>query len=68
MVMGGFEISRGNHAQLAVEPELVEPVEVLQGGVLHVFQTTPGTVFADQLGLVETVEGFGQSVVVTLTG
>ena len=66
MVVDGFELSGGSHAQLSVEPTLVEPVEVFQGGELHVLQSAPRTVFANQLGLVETVEGFGQGVVVTV--
>ena len=62
MVMVSFELSGGHHAQFALEPALVEPVEVLQGGVLHVLEPAPGTVFVDQLGLVETVERFGQGI------
>ncbi len=67
MVVGGFELSGGNHAQPGVESPAVEPVEVLQGGVLHVLEPAPGTVLANQLGLVETVERFSQGVIVTVS-
>jgi hypothetical protein len=52
MVVGGFELGGGNHAQLTVEPAVVEPVEVFEGGVLHVLEPAPGPVFANQFGLV----------------
>ena len=67
MVLGGFEPGGGNHPQLGVEMSLVEPVDPLQGGVLNVLEPAPGTVFANQLGLVETVERFGQGVVVAVS-
>ena len=34
--------------------------------MLHVLQPTPGAVLANQLGLVQTIEGFSQSVVVAV--
>jgi hypothetical protein len=64
--MGGLKFSWGDEPEVAVEPSLVEPVNVLQGGVLHVFKPTPGAVLANQLSLVETVEGFGQGVVIAV--
>ena len=62
MALGGFELGGGNHPQLGVETSLVEPVDPLQGAVLNVLEPAPGTVVANQVGLVETVERFGQGV------
>ena len=43
---------------------MVEPVDVLDGGELHVVEPGSGAAFPDQLGLVEAVERLGQGVVV----
>ena len=48
------------------EPAVVEPVDVLQGGVLDVVEAPPGATVADQLGLVQAVERLGQGVVVAV--
>ena len=48
----GFELGRRAHAELGVKPPVVEPVDVLEGGEVHVVEPGPGAVFVDQLGLV----------------
>jgi hypothetical protein len=58
----GLELSRRHHAELAVEPALVEPVDESEGGVLDVFQAAPRAATVDQLGLVEPVEGLARAV------
>ena len=45
---------------------MVEPVDILQGGVLHVVEAPPRATMADQLGLVQPVEGLGQGIVVAV--
>src|SRR2546423_383682 len=61
-----FEFGWWAHAELAVQAPMVEPVDVLQGGVFHVVEPAPGPAVADQLGLVQTVEGFRQGVIVAV--
>jgi hypothetical protein len=45
-----------------MEPAAIEPVDVFEGGVLDGIEAGPRPSMADQLGLVEPVEGFGQGV------
>jgi len=47
MVMGSFELCRWNHAQLPVEPALVEPVDVVEGGMFHILEPVPRAILAD---------------------
>src|SRR5829696_4556338 len=61
-----FKLGRWAHAELAVQALIVEPVDVLQGGIFDVFEPAPGTAVADQLGFVQTVEGFRQGVIVAV--
>jgi len=65
-VMGGFELRRREHANLAVEAAVVEEVDVVEGGELHIVQPGPGAVLVDEFGLEEAVEGFGQGVVIAV--
>ncbi len=44
---------------------VVEPVDVFEGGELHVLEPVPGSVGVDQLPLVEAVERLDHRVVVT---
>ncbi len=39
-----------DHADLAVEASVVEPVDVLQCGQFEIVEPTPGTVGADEFG------------------
>ncbi len=52
----------GHHPELPVEPLVVKPIDVGQGGVLDVVQPLPGPLMPDQLGLVQAVEGFSEGV------
>ena len=65
--MGGLEHRRRDHADLAVKPLVVEPVDVGERRPLDVLGTLPGTLVIDQLGLVETVEALGEGVVIGVT-
>jgi len=58
MVIDRLELGGRDHADLPMEPSLVEPVHVLEGGVLDVVEAPPGAVVANHLRLVESVEGF----------
>ena len=57
-----FVLGWGNEADLAVQSSVVEPVDVLGDGDLEVVDALPGPAVADQLGLEEGVERFGQGV------
>jgi hypothetical protein len=68
-VVGGLELGRRGVAvlgDLAVEPAVVEPVDIAQGGELDVVEAAPGVEPVDELPLVEPVEALGESVVVAV--
>jgi hypothetical protein len=66
IVVSRLELSRWHHADLAVQPAVVEPVEVAHRGELDVVDAPPRALLADELGLVEPVEALGESVVVAV--
>ena len=47
---------------LAVEPSVVEPVDVAQGGELDVIEPLPWALGVDEFPLVEAVEALGHGV------
>ena len=61
---GGFVLGGGSHPDSGVWPGGVEPVDPLGGGDLDGVDVLPRALVADQLGLVQRVEGLGQSIVV----
>ena len=63
MVMGRLELSRRDHADLAVEATMVELVDVFESLELDVIEAAPRSP-VNQLGLVQAVERFGERVVV----
>ena len=63
MVMGRLELSRRDHADLAMQATMVEPVDVLESLELDVIEAAPRSP-VNQLGLVQAVERFGERVVV----
>src|SRR5690625_640099 len=63
-----LELDGRDHADLAVEPSVIEPVDVLRGRDLEVVDVLPGPAVADQFGLVERVECLGQGIVVRIAG
>ena len=67
-VLVGFECGWGGVAgavgDLAVEPAVVEPVDVFEGGELDVGQSLPGPARVDQLPLGEAVEALHECIVV----
>ena len=48
------------------EAAVVEPVDPFEGGELEVVEAAPGAAVADELGLVEPVDGLGEGVVVAV--
>ena len=58
---GGLVLGRGAHADGAVGTHRVVPVDPLGGGELDIVDALPGALVADELGLVQGVEGLGQS-------
>ena len=61
-----LELDRWDVVAGAVQPAVVEPVDVLQGGEFDVVEATPGAAAADELGLVQDYEGLGGGVGVAL--
>jgi hypothetical protein len=59
-VVGGLELRRGDVGvvvgDLAVEPAMVEPVDVAEGGELDVVESLPRCLRVDELPFVEAVE------------
>jgi len=50
------------------QPAIVEPVDPFQGGELDGLERAPWSASVDHLSLVETADGFGESVVVNVKG
>lgn len=48
------------------QPTMVEPIDPFERGVLNSFEAALGSAPVDHLGFVETVDRFGQSVVVAV--
>ena len=61
-MIAGLELRGRNHPELPVELAVVEPVDVRQGGERHIVEPLPRPLVADQLGLVEAVERFGEAL------
>src|SRR5581483_1314783 len=68
-VVSGFELGGGRVAEVAVEAFGVVPVDPAEGRELDFFDGLPWVLSrtADQLGLVEAVDGLGEGVVVAVT-
>ena len=49
------------------EPSVVEPIDPFKGGELDSLEVSPWSAPVDHLGLVETVDGFGESIVVGIS-
>lgn len=54
-IVVGLELRWGNHADLSVRSPMIEPINILEGGVFDVVEPAPGPVLADLLRLVEPV-------------
>ena len=69
-VVGSLERRRAGVAgavgDLAVEPPVVEPVDIAEGGPLDVLEPRPRALRVDQLPLVEPVEALDEGVVVAV--
>src|SRR4051794_2793443 len=59
--LGRWDISDGLE-----QAPIVEPVDPFEGGVFNGFKGFPWSSPVDEFGLVETVDGFGQGVVVAV--
>lgn len=64
MMVAGLELCRRDHPNLSMQAPVVEPVDVVEGGLVDVVEAAPGTVLVDELRLVVSVEGFSHGVVV----
>ena len=67
-IVGGFELSWWDAADLVVNAAAVEPVNVAEQGELYTLQATPGLpAEVQQFGLEQPDGRFGQGVVVGIT-
>jgi hypothetical protein len=48
------------------KPSMIEPIDPFQGGELHRIEAAPWSTPIDDFGLVESVDRFGEGVVVTV--
>ena len=62
-----LELRRWYVTDLAVQPAVVEPIDVLEGLDLDLINLPPRAAPADQLGLVEPDPRFGQGVVIRIS-
>lgn len=67
-MVGLLEFDGRDHADLAVQSPVVEPVDVFCGRDLEVVDVFPGPAVADQFGLEQRVEGLGQGIVIRVAG
>ncbi len=67
-VVAVFELRWRDAAEFVEEAAVVEPVDPFEGGEFEVVEAAPGACVADEFGLVESDDRFGESVVVALTG
>ena len=63
-----LELDGRNHADLAVQTPVIEPVDVFRGRDLEVVDVLPGPEVTDQFCLEQRVEGLGQGVVIRVAG
>jgi len=66
-VVALFGFGRRDVADGLQEPSIVEPVDPFQGRELDGLEAAPWPAQMDYLGLVETVDGFGESVVIGIS-
>jgi hypothetical protein len=62
-----FQLCRWDVSDGFEESAVVKPVDPFEGGELHVFESLPGSLLPDHFGLVEAVDGLGESIVVGVT-
>jgi hypothetical protein len=62
-VVGGLELRRWDIVESSVQLAGVEPVHPPEGGQLNVVDVAPRPAPADELGLVEAVDGLGEGVI-----
>ena len=59
-----FELRGWDSAEVVKDAAVVEPVDPFEGGDFEVFEAAPGSFVSHEFGLVEAVDGLGESVVV----
>jgi hypothetical protein len=63
LMVCGFVLGWTPTAQRGVEAAVVPPVDPFQGGELDLLDGPPGPTPFDQLGLEQSVHGFGEGVI-----
>ena len=61
-----FVVGWRDASEVVEDASVVEPVDPFEGGEFEVIKTAPGAFVPDEFGLVEAVDGFGESVVVAV--
>src|SRR3954447_10893146 len=64
--MGGLGFGGRDVPDWPEETAVVEPIDPFEGGELDRFAAAPGAAPMDHLGFVETVDGFGEGIVVAV--
>jgi hypothetical protein len=65
-IVGGLVFGRRAIAAGGVNPTMIKPVDVLQGGQLQLVEAAPRPVPLYQLGLVQAVHRLGERVVIRI--
>ena len=61
-----LEFRRRHISAVLVDMTVVEPVDIISRGSGHVIDATPRPPGLDQLGLVEAIDGFRESIIVSV--
>jgi hypothetical protein len=64
VIVGHFELNRWHVVERFVDASVVEPINVVERGPFDLFDVAPGSFAMDEFGLVETVEAFGEGIVI----
>jgi hypothetical protein len=67
-VVGGLHLDWWDVTAVFVQAVVIKPVDPPGSGVFDLVDGPPGLAWFDQFGLVQPVDGFGESVVIGLTG
>ena len=66
MIVASLELCGRDHADLAVQTSSIEPVDVVKRRPFNVFHVAPRSLPVDQFGLEESVERFGERIIVAV--
>ena len=61
-----FELGRRDAAEVVEDASVVEPVDTFESGEFEIVEAAPGSLVANQSGLVEAVDRLGERVVIRI--